>query len=100
MDTSSPEMFCRATCSNLISAADLGSIYGTRDLIRPDGVAAVAIDQLAASLICKTLGSEAASSHCVLIIGLPKRSAIKHIIINRLRSRNDVTFVPTSLFFF
>lgn len=88
----------RAFISNLISAADLGFIYGKRDLIRSDGVAAVATDHLAVSLICKTLGREAASFHCALIIGLPKKSAIKHIIINRLRSRNDVTFVPASLF--
>lgn len=60
----------------------------------------MAIDQLVVSLICKTLESEAAGFHFLLIIGLPKRSAIKHIIINRLRSRNDLTFVPTSLFFF
>lgn len=59
----------------------------------------MAIKQLVVSVISETQGTEAASFRFILIIGLPQRSAIKHIIINSLLSGNDSTFVLTSLFF-
>lgn len=99
--TSFPEVSRQAMCSfptsYLLVTSDLFMVNMIwSDLTESQ---AVEIKQLAASVISKTQGAGAASFHFTPIIGLPQRSAIKHIIINSLLSGNDSTFVLTRFFF-